>query len=52
MKRLMRYKCVIENYFSAAKSSFEIKYAEIKKGLENKRFSVHPVNFCKTHDIV
>lgn len=29
MKRLMRYKCVIENYFSDAKSSFEIKYVEI-----------------------
>lgn len=29
MKRLIRYKCVIENYLADAKSSFEIKYAEI-----------------------
>lgn len=29
MKRLIRYKCVIENYLADAKNSFEIRYAEI-----------------------
>ena len=29
MKRLIRYKCMIENYLTDAKGSFEIMYAEI-----------------------
>ena len=49
MKRLIRYKCMIENYLPMPKNSFEIKYAEITAETKAEAMRMASTLGCRLH---